>query len=245
MMVEEQPSDPSPVEAPVKEEKMDGDEDVVRDLPAPVSNGGEKRPRLSMDENLTKRSRRMFGILNGTLQKAAKSTTRKTEAEKRREEIEQKLQEKLKKEKEELAVQVEQDFKERSAMMKAKREQEDQERIEKTKEHIKAQIRNTSHFLKTHNGRRSQIYYLPKEHNDKTTQLLLEAKRKAALNTTNESSAPATAEHTGMDVDDADNARRDRSGTQSQDGAAERMDVVGREGGDTRGEEEEGELGRD
>ncbi len=76
-----------------------------------------KRPKL--DQESQKRSQRLFGVLLGTLSKFKE--TSKTDAELKREAINQKLAEKLKKEKEELKEKAEQDKKERQAKIQEQR----------------------------------------------------------------------------------------------------------------------------
>jgi hypothetical protein len=59
-----------------------------------------KRPRLDLDNKEFKaRGKRMLGMIFNTLDKFKKDTTEQSEADKRRKEIENKLQERLKKEK--------------------------------------------------------------------------------------------------------------------------------------------------
>ncbi|KAI8915330.1 pinin/SDK/memA/ protein conserved region-domain-containing protein [Powellomyces hirtus] len=172
---------------PLEEEEGAIENDVpVRD----TISGDVKRPRLSMDENLAKRSKRLFGVLNGTLQKAKRSTDRKSEAEKRREELEHKLAEKLKKEKEELSEKVKQEWEERQAALMIKRKEEDEERERKTKEFIRAQKTLVVNYLQTKTS--PPILYLPKTHNAQTLDLLTAAKRALALETSRQ--APTTSQ---------------------------------------------------
>ncbi|KND00497.1 uncharacterized protein SPPG_04812 [Spizellomyces punctatus DAOM BR117] len=140
-----------------------------------------KRPRLSMDAGLEKRSKRFLGVLKGTLSQFIKETSHKTEAEKKREELEHRLAEKLKKDKEQLAEKVKKEQEERFARRQLEKKQEDEQREQQAKEWIRQQKRNISNFIQTKSV--PPIFFLPKNHNDTTLELLAEAKRHLALET--------------------------------------------------------------
>jgi len=86
-----------------------------------------KRPRLDMTNNeVKKRSQRLFGMLLGTLTKFKNESQNKTEAEIKREQIDQKLQEKLKKDHEELVEKMKREEQERKEKVaREKREAEE------------------------------------------------------------------------------------------------------------------------
>ncbi|KAJ3015036.1 hypothetical protein HKX48_004809 [Thoreauomyces humboldtii] len=134
-----------------------------------------------MDESMTKRSKRLFGVLNGTLMKAKKSSDRKSEAEKRREELEAKLAEKLRKDKEELSAEVQELWEQKQTALRIKREEEDGRREARSRDFQRDQKRNIINFLQT--KAHPAIHYLPKNHNARTLELLTAGKREMALRT--------------------------------------------------------------
>ncbi|KAJ3174422.1 hypothetical protein HDU88_000390 [Geranomyces variabilis] len=143
--------------------------------PRMTIHGEMKRPRLSMDDKLAKRSKRMFGMLNGTLMLAKKSTERKSEAEKRRDELEEKLAEKLKQEKEKLSEAYKQELEAKQAAVKLRRQEEDKAREQQTKEVLRANRANMAKYLQTKS--QPPLYFLPKTPNEAIVSLLADATR--------------------------------------------------------------------
>ncbi|KAJ3012350.1 UNVERIFIED_CONTAM: hypothetical protein HDU68_001246 [Siphonaria sp. JEL0065] len=128
-----------------------------------------KRPRsAATTDEQTNRGKRMFGALMGTLTK--QTTTTKTEAEKRREEIEKRLREKLEAEKALLAQEVEKEKEAKAAEKRERLKEESEKRELLTAAFIKKQKENLAHFIKTKTE--PAIYFLPGKHNDKTRKLL-------------------------------------------------------------------------
>jgi len=136
---------------------------IVSSTPIPVV--GEK-PRPSLDtssEETKKRSKKLFGVLIGTLKSFKNEISNKTEAEQRREELEQKIQQKVKEEQE--------TFKEeqRRALQEQKeKEMTLREEIKQQQEHKELELLNLkwgnhrtqlSCFLKT--KAEPPIYYKP------------------------------------------------------------------------------------
>ncbi|CAJ0887375.1 5396_t:CDS:2 [Entrophospora sp. SA101] len=98
-----------------------------------------KRPRLDMNNSeLKKRGQRMFGVLLGTLTKFKSESQNKSEAEIKREQIEQKLKEKLKKDHEELVEKMKREEEERKEKVAKDKREAEQKRInELVRYHVK------------------------------------------------------------------------------------------------------------
>ncbi|KAI8813930.1 pinin/SDK/memA/ protein conserved region-domain-containing protein [Cladochytrium replicatum] len=139
-----------------------------------------KRPRLDVnaDAELKKRSKRMFGVLLGTLTEFKQASTQKSEKDLRREQIIQKTQEKMQKEREELAAKVLQEQEERRKHFQEERKRLEKERAIYTKNALQSQHEYFSRFIKTKSN--PPIYYLPVKHNEKTTAILAESREQAA-----------------------------------------------------------------
>ncbi|KAJ3158801.1 hypothetical protein HDU86_002484 [Geranomyces michiganensis] len=152
--------------------------------PRMTIHGELKRPRLSMDDKLAKRSKRLFGMLNGTLMSAKKSTERKSEAEKRRDELEEKLAEKLKQEKEQLSEEYKQEMEAKHAAIKLRRQEEDLARERQTKEYLRASRANAAKYLQTKS--QPHLYFLPKQPNEAIVSLLADATRQLVMDTEKE-----------------------------------------------------------
>ncbi|KAI8813034.1 pinin/SDK/memA/ protein conserved region-domain-containing protein [Cladochytrium replicatum] len=173
--------------------KTDNDHEVKKDVLS-TSNGAEnqqlskegileesyslKRPRpdVNADAELKKRSKRMFGVLLGTLSEFKQASTQKSEKDLRREQIILKTQEKMQKDREELAAKVQQEQEERRKHFQEERQRLEQERAIYTKNALQAQHEYFSRFIKTTSG--PPIYYLPVKHNEKTAALLVESREK-------------------------------------------------------------------
>ncbi|ORX60142.1 hypothetical protein BCR36DRAFT_316609 [Piromyces finnis] len=140
-----------------------------------------KRPRLDLQNKEFKdRGKRMLGMIFNTLNQFKKDTNDKSEAEKRREEIENKLQERLKKEKKDLEEEIKQD----DEIRRKKRIEEEKERLKNLKTYLNKQNTFKINFIKTKST--PHIYYLPAVLNDETKKLLEEQKieaSKTSLNT--------------------------------------------------------------
>ncbi|CAG8499423.1 4007_t:CDS:2 [Dentiscutata heterogama] len=124
------------------------------------NNDETKRPRLDMNnKEVKKRSRKMFGVLLDTLTKFKNESQNKTEAEIKREQLERKLQEKLKKEHEELVENI------------RKEEQERRERIVREKREAEEKRTNEA----------PSLYYLPVKMSQSVVQTIAIQKRQVAL----------------------------------------------------------------
>ncbi|KAJ3112564.1 hypothetical protein HDU96_004415 [Phlyctochytrium bullatum] len=141
--------------------------------PTPVPEPEVKRPRIDNDPQQRKRGQRMFGVLLGTLSKFKETTNKKTEAEIRREQLEQRLQEKLKKEHEELQERVRQDQETKRARIAAQRQEEARKRAQTIKETQASQRANLARYLRTKTE--PSVFFLPATHNDATRAMLDDA----------------------------------------------------------------------
>ncbi|KAJ8330696.1 hypothetical protein O5D80_001209 [Batrachochytrium dendrobatidis] len=139
-----------------------------------VGRGLHKRKSVSddMDNNpeAKKRSKRMFQMLVGTLQTAKKDQdTNMSEAAIRRQTIEQRLAEKLVKEKAELADRIK---KEREAVIE-KRRLTEQKIKDISEEIIESQKKCLEKFIFTKAS--PGVYFMPANHNDRTKKALVSA----------------------------------------------------------------------
>ncbi|KAI9096906.1 pinin/SDK/memA/ protein conserved region-domain-containing protein [Phlyctochytrium arcticum] len=159
---------PEPTTASIKEDRH---EISIKDA--------SKRPRLAMDPGLEKRTRRFMGVLKGTLNQFIKDTSQKSEAEKKREQIDQRLAEKLRKEKEVLSEKVKQEAEERQHRRQQERSAADAQRAAQANAYILDQKTNLSNFVLT--TTKPPITFLPANHTEKTRELLAEHKRISAI----------------------------------------------------------------
>ncbi|KAI9298481.1 hypothetical protein K502DRAFT_362367 [Neoconidiobolus thromboides FSU 785] len=159
------------------------DEDNAQngDLQVDRSNDSETLKETTPDNAKSKtndkdrqRGKRMFGVLMGTLTKFQSEARNKSNGELKREEIEQKVNEKLQKEKEELSRQKEEERQikiqrqEEILRMKLKKETE-------ILETIREGYNNTKHlFLSTNTE--PKIYFMPNKHTSVTENLLNQLK---------------------------------------------------------------------
>jgi hypothetical protein len=139
-----------------------------------------KRPRLDMTNNeVKKRSQRLFGVLLGTLTKFKNEAQNKTEAEIKREQIDQKLQEKLKKDHEELVEKMKREEQERKEKIAREKREAEEKRINDLKECWKNQKRNLANFLCT--TTEPPLYYLPAKLSQPMLETIAVQKRHLAL----------------------------------------------------------------
>jgi len=139
-----------------------------------------KRPRLDMTNNeVKKRSQRLFGMLLGTLTKFKNESQNKTEAEIKREQIDQKLQEKLKKDHEELVEKMKREEQERKEKIAREKREAEEKRINDLKECWKNQKRNLANFLCT--TTEPPLYYLPARLSQPMLETIAVQKRHLAL----------------------------------------------------------------
>ncbi|KAJ3196902.1 hypothetical protein HK101_007267 [Irineochytrium annulatum] len=142
---------------------------TIEDVAAPVP----QRPRLD-DTQSKKRGQRMFGVLLGTLSKFKETSTKKSEADLRREELEQRLQAKIQKQKEELSEKLRLEGEQRRARVQAFKEEEERKRLLYTTEIKKAQALNLSRYLKTKTE--PVMFFMPAKHTEATQKILEESK---------------------------------------------------------------------
>lgn len=139
-----------------------------------------KRPRLDMSNNeVKKRSQRLFGMLLGTLTKFKNESQNKSEAEIKREQIDQKLQEKLKKDHEELVEKMKREEQERKEKIAREKKEAEEKRINDLKECWKNQKRNLANFLCT--TTEPPLYYLPAKLSQPMLETIAVQKRHLAL----------------------------------------------------------------
>ncbi|KAH8555389.1 pinin/SDK/memA/ protein conserved region-domain-containing protein [Umbelopsis sp. PMI_123] len=123
-----------------------------------------KRPRLDMSQDGQRRGKRMFGVLMGTLNKFKTETSNKSTAEKQREEIDNKLKEKLERERSELADKVKKDKEEHFKRIKEQKRQSERAITHKM-ELANAKHRvHLSNFIKT--MAEPQLLYRPAKLSD-------------------------------------------------------------------------------
>jgi len=123
-----------------------------------------------MDKKEKTRNRRMFGNLLGTLQKFKQDEKRVTDREQKKREIEKKIEEKTEKEKEEAKRTKYELFSEKKKQQQEiKMLQIQMERVQQY-ELWEKNKRREMQYIKTTTATEGhpQIFYLPKEHNDKT-----------------------------------------------------------------------------
>merc|ERR1719270_1928732 len=123
-----------------------------------------------MGKREKQRNRRMFGNLLGTLQQFKKDETRVRDREQKKREVEKKIEEKTEKEKEEAKRTKYELFSEKKKQQQElKMLQIQMERVQQY-ELWEKNKRREMQYIKTTAGSEGQpqIFYLPKEHNDKT-----------------------------------------------------------------------------
>ncbi|KAJ1567715.1 hypothetical protein HK405_005022 [Cladochytrium tenue] len=131
---------------------------------------GPKRPRL--DGELKRRGQRLFGVVLGTLNKAAAKS--KTEADLKREEVDRRLHDRIQQENQEVAEKVRQETEVRKARLQEIRAREDERRAAFCKLVYRNQTANLSNFLKTKTG--PPIYFLPAKSNARIAAVLASQK---------------------------------------------------------------------
>ncbi|CAG8551598.1 22417_t:CDS:2 [Dentiscutata erythropus] len=135
------------------------------------NNDEAKRPRLDMNnKEVKKRSRKMFGVLLDTLTKFKNESQNKTEAEIKREQLERKLQDKLKKEHEELVENIRREEQERRERIVREKREAEEKRTNET---------NLANFLRTNT--QPSLYYLPAKMSQSALQTIAIQKRQVAL----------------------------------------------------------------
>ncbi|KAF7727819.1 hypothetical protein EC973_007050 [Apophysomyces ossiformis] len=136
-----------------------------------------KRPRLTLNADGKKRGQRLFGVLLGTLNKFKDDSQQMSEAEKKRQEIQNKLQEKLDVEKRELAetIKAERERKEeQNIALKRRRQREAEEK----RDAIRVQQQeHLASFFKTEST--PALYYRPNKLTPEMEQRLAEQKENA------------------------------------------------------------------
>ncbi|KAJ1567019.1 hypothetical protein HK405_007486 [Cladochytrium tenue] len=134
---------------------------------------GPKRPRL--DGELKRRGQRLFGVVLGTLNKAAAKS--KTEADLKREEVDRRLHDRIQQENQEVAEKVRQETEVRRARLQEIRAREDERRAAFCNLVFRNQAANLSNFLKTKTG--PPIYFLPAKSNARIAAVLARQKAEA------------------------------------------------------------------
>ncbi|KAG1469826.1 hypothetical protein G6F56_003036 [Rhizopus delemar] len=129
-----------------------------------------KKPRLEDNEAGRRRNKRLFGVLLGTLNKFKDDTEQTSEVDKKRREINQKLQDKLDLEKKALVEKMEARKLEKERLEQMKREEEEKIIAEKKDLFEIQQKRIMAKFLKT--TTKPTLYYLPDKLTDKMSQTL-------------------------------------------------------------------------
>ncbi|RKP05890.1 pinin/SDK/memA/ protein conserved region-domain-containing protein [Thamnocephalis sphaerospora] len=207
----------SPLERTPETEQHDGKEDMMHAWHKQTAAAGQekeeqqnaasvKRARPEVDkEEVQRRSRRMLGVVMGTLNDFKKSTEKKTEAEKRREALEVKLRDRLAKEKAELEKRQQAEQAERRArLLEGQRVAEERR---KNEAHLANYLRTTTE---------PALYFLPGKLSEAQTAQIetqrAEAKQFAAEN------LPADADHGALSGDSEHVAvRNERRSTERDD----------------------------
>ncbi|KAI8875018.1 hypothetical protein K501DRAFT_289540 [Backusella circina FSU 941] len=135
--------------ADVEKEEIKGEEEEA------------KRPRLALTEAGAKRSKRLFGVLLNTLTKFKDDTQQTSQVDKNRKEINDKLHEKLEKEKQEMFEKSKARKEEREKMFEMKTKEKNRLQEEKRELFQVEQMTHLSHYLKTET--KPCLYYLPKK----------------------------------------------------------------------------------
>ncbi|KAG9286404.1 hypothetical protein G9A89_014570 [Geosiphon pyriformis] len=142
-----------------------------------------KRPRLNIkDGELKRRGQRMFGMILGTLTKFKNDSQNKTEAEMKREQIDQKLQKKLKKDKEELLEKMKKEDQEKRDKIAKQRKEEEERRQSQLRDCWLNQQKNLANYLST--STEPHLYYLPARLSSRDLETIAEQKRQLALAST-------------------------------------------------------------
>ncbi len=121
-----------------------------------------------MDKKEKQRNRRMFGNLLGTLQKFKQDENRVKARELKKKEVEKKIEEKTEKEKEEAKrTKIELFSEKRKQQLEIKMLQIQMDRVQEY-ELWEKNKRREMQYIKTSATNQPQIFYMPREHNDKT-----------------------------------------------------------------------------
>ncbi|KAG0165275.1 hypothetical protein DFQ28_008965 [Apophysomyces sp. BC1034] len=156
-----------------RKRSIDQDKDESASTPAEEP----KRPRLALNADGKKRGQRLFGVLLGTLNKFKDDSQQMSEADKKRQEIQNKLQEKLDVEKKELAEAIKADREkkeEQNIALKRKRQREAEEKRDTV---IVQQQEYLANFIKTETT--PALYYRPSKLTPELEQRLVEQKENA------------------------------------------------------------------
>ncbi|EIE81333.1 hypothetical protein G6F46_001347 [Rhizopus delemar] len=129
-----------------------------------------KRPRLEINEAGRNRNKRLFGVLLGTLNKFKDDTEQTSEVDKKRREINQKLQEKLDSEKRAILEKIEARKLEKERMEQMKKKEEEKIIAEKKELFEVEQKKMLANFLKT--TTEPNLYYLPDKLTDEMSQTI-------------------------------------------------------------------------
>ncbi|RUS24259.1 pinin/SDK/memA/ protein conserved region-domain-containing protein [Jimgerdemannia flammicorona] len=147
------------------------DNDVT--MSGSVDNGGQrssvtrasesevvKRPRLdTTNPDVRKRGQRMFANILGTLTKFKNESQHKSEAEIKREQIEQKLQEKLKRERDELSIKMRKEDEDKKAKAIEQKKMEEEKRLNLIRNTARLQKSYLANYILT--DAQPRLYYLP------------------------------------------------------------------------------------
>ncbi|KAG1225342.1 hypothetical protein G6F35_003466 [Rhizopus arrhizus] len=129
-----------------------------------------KRPRLEINEAGRNRNKRLFGVLLGTLNKFKDDTEQTSEVDKKRREINQKLQEKLDSEKRAIVEKIEARKLEKERMEQMKKKEEEKIIAEKKELFEVEQKKMLANFLRT--TTEPNLYYLPDKLTDEMSQTI-------------------------------------------------------------------------
>jgi len=127
------------------------------------------------DKKTKSRNRRMFGFLVGTLQKFKDEAKQNTLAEKKREEIEKKLEQKAEEERKEVSSQKKELFQARREKKQELKSLERKMENAMLKEQILAHNTHLKQFILLKSD--PPIFYLPVKHNEETSKRLEDSKR--------------------------------------------------------------------
>ncbi|KAJ3395504.1 hypothetical protein HDU92_005618 [Lobulomyces angularis] len=214
--------------------------DQMKDIDAEnETNETKKRERHIQNEaqnpEQNKRSKRLFSVLLGTLNKFKEDTAVKTEAELNREKLEEKMREKLKKEKEELREKFNKEQEEKKEKLRLEREAEDKSRMEEIENIHQTNLKFKKNFLKTKTL--PLIYFSPYKLNEKHQELKdLQEKEEAELkgedatesSTVNENNAKTDVGEKNVeddDMKDEENSVSSSRGNKDEDNDADKMNL--------------------
>ncbi|RUS18472.1 pinin/SDK/memA/ protein conserved region-domain-containing protein [Endogone sp. FLAS-F59071] len=159
--------------------RQNNDDVTMEGAESTRTNSVTKRPRLdTTNPDVRKRGQRMFANILGTLTKFKNEAQHKSEAEIKREQIEQKLQEKLKRERDELSSKMRREEEQRKAKLIEQKRLDEERKINEVRNATRKQRSRLANFLLTDAVPR--LHYLPAKLTDDMTRQIESQRAKVA-----------------------------------------------------------------